>query len=82
MKARDAISDKRRKFVPLAKAKMARGVHNDPTRTVGGLPKQTKAKVLGTESVELDMDHFVEYIMQNFPELTEMYVRENYNQKD
>jgi hypothetical protein len=28
---------------------------------------------------EIDMDHFVEYVMENFPELTEKYVQENYD---
>ena len=33
---------------------------------------------LAKEEVEVDVDHFVEYVMENFPELTEMYIRENY----
>jgi hypothetical protein len=34
------------------------------------------------ETIELDMDHFVEYVMENFPELTEKYIQENYEQVD
>jgi len=35
-----------------------------------------------TVDLELDMDHFVEYVMENFPELTEKYIQENYEQVD
>ena len=34
------------------------------------------------ETIEIDMDHFVEYVMENFPELTEKYMQENYEQVD
>ena len=34
-----------------------------------------------TESVELDVEHFVEYVIQNFPELTEKYINENYEEQ-
>lgn len=42
----------------------------------GGNPK---AKAHG-ESI--DYDHFVEYMMENFPDLTEKYIQENYVQVD
>ena len=35
-----------------------------------------------TVDLELDMDHFVEYVMENFPELTDKYIQENYEQVD
>lgn len=34
------------------------------------------------ETIELDIEHFVEYVMENFPELTEKYIQENYEQVD
>jgi hypothetical protein len=41
---------------------------------------QTAVKKLSKE--DIDMDHFVEYVIENFPELTEKYIQENYEQKD
>lgn len=29
------------------------------------------------ETIELDVDHFVNYVMENFPELTENYIKES-----
>lgn len=32
--------------------------------------------------IDLDVDHFLNYVMENFPELTEKYIEENYEQVD
>jgi hypothetical protein len=46
--------------------------------TGSSMPRSSKKKMKEDVEVELDMDHFVEYVIENFPELTEMYIRENY----
>jgi hypothetical protein len=30
--------------------------------------------------IDFDVEHFLDYVMENFPELTEKYIEENYNQ--
>ena len=47
--------------------------------TGANMPNSKRRKMKEDVEVELDMDHFVEYVMENFPELTEMYIRENYD---
>ena len=32
--------------------------------------------------IDLDVEHFLDYVMENFPELTEKYIEENYEQVD
>jgi len=32
-------------------------------------------------TVDFDVEHFVEYVVQNFPELTEKYINENYEEE-
>jgi hypothetical protein len=33
-------------------------------------------------NIDLDVEHFLDYVMENFPELTEKYIEENYEQVD
>lgn len=32
--------------------------------------------------IDFDVEHFLDYVMENFPELTEKYIEENYEQVD
>ena len=44
---------------------------------------ETAEQVADTHiNIELDLGHFYNYVMENFPELTEEYIDENYEQVD
>ena len=77
------------------KKQMKRGNNNNYERgaeaekntdkAYGGYVKRKRgiAKAVGKlTKEEIDMDHFVEYVMENFPELTEKYIQENYKQEN
>jgi len=44
----------------------------------GRKPMINESTEINETTVDFDVEHFVEYVVQNFPELTEKYINENY----